>query len=457
MRTVRGLADYLPIAEHGIIGDLHTVALVDTDGTIDWYCCPRFDSPSVFGAILDKKRGGYCRIAPATGQWTPKQLYLPDTNVLITRFLTATGVAEVQDFMPIHSGQAAHRHRLVRRILGVRGEMRFLLEVEPRFNYARDEHEVVFHEKGAVFKSSSLCLALQTALPLEFTGTGVACEFTLRPGESATFVLEQVPETYIPRAYSGGREPRGVRAHGRVLAALALAVPLPGTLARDAAPVGADAEADDVQADRGDRRSADDEPPGADRRRAELGLPLHVDPRLGVLALRASAARLHRRGRGLHGLADRAVPRAEGLAARPASDHVRDRRPRRPRGGAPRTPGGLPRLCSGADRQRSRRPAAARHLRRADRLRVSLQPPRRAHPLRRLGRPRPDRRLGVRELGPGRRGHLGGPRRPPALHVLEADVLGRARAGDQDRRSLARCRPIAAAGNPRATGSSARS
>jgi GH15 family glucan-1,4-alpha-glucosidase len=202
MRTVRGLAEYLPIAEHGIIGDLHTVALIDTDGTIDWYCCPRFDSPSVFGAILDKKRGGYCRIAPATGQWTPKQLYLPDTNVLITRFLTATGVAEVQDFMPIHSGQAAHRHRLVRRILGVRGEMSFLLEVEPRFNYARDEHETVFHEKGAVFKTADLCLAVQTALPLDFTGTGVACEFTVKPGESATFVIEQVPETYIPRAYS---------------------------------------------------------------------------------------------------------------------------------------------------------------------------------------------------------------------------------------------------------------
>jgi len=75
MRSVRGLADYLPIAEHGIIGDLHTVALIDTDGTIDWYCCPRFDSPSVFGAILDKRRGGYCRIAPATGQWTPKTAY----------------------------------------------------------------------------------------------------------------------------------------------------------------------------------------------------------------------------------------------------------------------------------------------------------------------------------------------------------------------------------------------
>src|SRR5438874_3860293 len=118
MRTVKGLADYLPIAEHGIIGDLHTVALIDTDGTIDWYCCPRFDSPSVFGAILDKERGGFYRITYAGEDWVPKQLYFPDTNVLITRFLTSGGVGEVQDFMPIQEGAAQHRHRLIRRVLG---------------------------------------------------------------------------------------------------------------------------------------------------------------------------------------------------------------------------------------------------------------------------------------------------------------------------------------------------
>src|SRR5262252_7579319 len=91
-------ARYLPIAEHGLIGDLHTVALVGTDGTIDWYCCPRFDSPSVFGAILDADRGGLFRIAPEGQDWRSKQLYLPDTNVLITRFLMRGGVGEVQDF-----------------------------------------------------------------------------------------------------------------------------------------------------------------------------------------------------------------------------------------------------------------------------------------------------------------------------------------------------------------------
>ena len=123
-------ARYLQIAEHGLIGDLHTVALVGTDGTIDWYCCPRFDSPSVFGAILDADRGGVFRIAPAGEGWSSKQLYLPDTNVLITRFLMPEGVGEVQDFMPpASSGEAAHRQRIIRRVLAVRGQMQFVVDV----------------------------------------------------------------------------------------------------------------------------------------------------------------------------------------------------------------------------------------------------------------------------------------------------------------------------------------
>jgi GH15 family glucan-1,4-alpha-glucosidase len=196
------MTDYLPIAEHGIIGDLHSIALVGTDGTIDWYCCPSFDSPSVFGAILDKTRGGFYRIAPTQDDWTPKQLYLPDTNVLITRFLTPAGVGEVQDFMPIQRGVAAHRHRLIRRVLGVRGEIGFRVDVQPRFNYGRDPHQVVFHENGAVFKSSGLTLALESVVPLHYAEPGATCEFTLLPGEVATFVLEAVPETYVPQRYS---------------------------------------------------------------------------------------------------------------------------------------------------------------------------------------------------------------------------------------------------------------
>jgi GH15 family glucan-1,4-alpha-glucosidase len=197
-----GLPDYLPIAEHGIIGDLHSVALVGTDGSIDWYCCPALDSPSVFGAILDRARGGYYRIAPAAADCTTKQLYLPDTNVLITRFLTPEGVGEVQDFMPIERRGRQHHHRLVRRVLGVRGQMHFRLNIQPRFNYGRDDHRTFLHENGAVFRSPDICLALQTPLALNSDGRGLDCDFALGPGQSATFVLEQVPETYIPRSYS---------------------------------------------------------------------------------------------------------------------------------------------------------------------------------------------------------------------------------------------------------------
>jgi len=197
------LPGYLPIAEHGIIGDLHTVALVGTDGSIDWYCCPAFDSPSVFGAILDRSRGGYYRIAPVADRWTTKQLYLPDTNVLITRYLTPEGVGEVQDFMPIERVRGRrHHHRLIRRVLGVRGQMRLLLNIQPRFNYGRDDHSTFFYENGAVFRSPGLSLALETSLTLQPDGSGLQCEFTLDPGQSVTFVLEQVPETYVPRSYS---------------------------------------------------------------------------------------------------------------------------------------------------------------------------------------------------------------------------------------------------------------
>jgi GH15 family glucan-1,4-alpha-glucosidase len=193
---------YLPIADHGIIGDLHTVALVGANGTIDWYCCPAFDSPSVFAAILDKDKGGHYRIAPLEDDWTSKQLYFPDTNVLITRFFTPGGVGELQAFMPIaRTGEERHRHRLIRRVVAVRGSVRFRVELQPRFNYGRDPHETLQHEHGVVFDSPSLCLALQATTPIASDDHGVHSEFTLHAGESVTFVLEQVERGYIPRRY----------------------------------------------------------------------------------------------------------------------------------------------------------------------------------------------------------------------------------------------------------------
>jgi GH15 family glucan-1,4-alpha-glucosidase len=198
---MESMSGYLPIAEHGVIGDLHTVALVGTNGTIDWYCAPSFDSPSVFASILDKEKGGHFSITPSMECQT-KQLYLPDTNVLFTRFLTPAGVGEIQDFMPISTGRERHRHRLIRRVVCVRGEMPFELECEPRFDYGREEHETIRHEDGILFRAKSMALALEGPTELKTSVGGTRSEFTLRSGETATFVLEQVGRDGAPRTHS---------------------------------------------------------------------------------------------------------------------------------------------------------------------------------------------------------------------------------------------------------------
>jgi GH15 family glucan-1,4-alpha-glucosidase len=201
---------YLPIAEHGLVGDLHTVALVGSNATIDWYCCPAFDSPSVFGAILDQADGGFYSIRPTGDDWTSKQLYFPDTNVLITRFFASGGVGEVQDFMPIEAEPELHRHRLLRRVVVVRGAMEFQISVQPRFGYGREEHEVEMHPHGVLFRAPSLSLALEGAIAktmggtertLERQGPGVAATFAVEAGESRTFVLERVAPDHICRPY----------------------------------------------------------------------------------------------------------------------------------------------------------------------------------------------------------------------------------------------------------------
>ena len=149
------MTDYPLIADHGLIGDLQTVALVSTDGCVDWFCAPRFDSPSVFGSLLDADRGGHFRVRPTAGVFTGKQLYLPDTAVLVTRFLTEAGVGEVTDFMPvIADGTASATHRLVRMIRCVRGEMTFAIDIAPRFDYGRESCEVQLSDAGAVFRGA---------------------------------------------------------------------------------------------------------------------------------------------------------------------------------------------------------------------------------------------------------------------------------------------------------------
>ncbi|WP_406492749.1 glycoside hydrolase family 15 protein [Streptomyces sp. NBC_00846] len=190
---------YLPVAEHGLIGDLRSAALVDTNGTIDWYCCPRFDAPSVFASILDADRGGYFELA-ADAPTRTKQFYFPDTNVLITRFFAEDGVGEVQDFMPVlDDSREADRHRLIRRVVCVRGSLPFRARAAPRFEYGAQPHTVHVQQGQAVFESPSLTLALTSSVPLEVAGQDVWSLFKLHEGESAVFALDRVGGDVAPR------------------------------------------------------------------------------------------------------------------------------------------------------------------------------------------------------------------------------------------------------------------
>jgi GH15 family glucan-1,4-alpha-glucosidase len=183
---------YQPIENHGIIGDLFTVALVGMDGSIDFMCLPEFDSPSVFAALLDDKRGGRFQIAPLLEGARQRQLYLPDTCILLTRFLSDQGVAEVSDFMPI--ADTVHRHDIVRRVKTVRGEIAFRMVCQPRFDYARGVHTVERTRDGVLFVSTGehpMALRLRASVPLQVEDGAAVAEFRLRAEETASFILEQ--------------------------------------------------------------------------------------------------------------------------------------------------------------------------------------------------------------------------------------------------------------------------
>jgi GH15 family glucan-1,4-alpha-glucosidase len=196
---------YPPIAEHGLIGDLQTAALVATDGTIDWFCCPRFDSPSVFASLLDDRRGGRFALAPLTPTRTIKQMYLPASAILVTRFLSEAGIAEVVDFMPIDQPRMpSDRTQIVRAVRGIRGELEFEARVEPRFDYARQPHQVSVNGTTAVFESGAQRLAISSVSPLERDGDDVRSRFTVRAGDTHGFVLESGAAA-TPQPLGGGQ------------------------------------------------------------------------------------------------------------------------------------------------------------------------------------------------------------------------------------------------------------
>lgn len=182
---------YQPIENYGIIGNMRTVALVGMNGSIDWYCYPHFDSPSIFGAILDDKNGGCFRISAASDGGRHKQFYWPSTNVLVTRFLLTDGIAELEDFMPVGlPSDSPEFHHIYRRIRCVRGSVRISLACRPAFDYGRQTHDTLIEANGAKFKTSSMTLALSTAVPIRNDGHGgVSAEFVLSEGKSQVFIL----------------------------------------------------------------------------------------------------------------------------------------------------------------------------------------------------------------------------------------------------------------------------
>jgi len=194
------MSNYPLIADHGLIGNLQTAALVSTDGTIDWFCAPRFDSPSIFGSLLDEDRGGHLRTRPAVDTFTRHQLYYPDTAILVTRFLTESGVGEVVDFMPIASAAvASNRHQLVRMLRCVRGEMTFVVDIAPRFDYGREPYETHVSEDGVFFQGARSAMSLsivrepddaRLARVQRVSEQDLTFELTLTAGQMRGLVLE---------------------------------------------------------------------------------------------------------------------------------------------------------------------------------------------------------------------------------------------------------------------------
>lgn len=185
--------DYRPIEDYGLIGDMHTVALVSKDGSIDWCCLPRFDGPSVFGALLDADKGGSFQVSLRSDAMTTKQFYWPETNVLVTRFLSEDGVGEVRDFMPV-AGRAydPRQRQIIRTVRAVRGTVTFRITCLPAFNYGRDDHETELIREGACFTTSERALHLAAAVDLGQTDGGVEADVTLDEGESTTLIVRDI-------------------------------------------------------------------------------------------------------------------------------------------------------------------------------------------------------------------------------------------------------------------------
>src|SRR5215469_7145167 len=193
---------FQPIENYGVIGNMQSVALVGMTGSIDFLCYPNFDSPTVFCALLDDEKGGRFAIRPQLSNMRVRQLYLPETNILLTRFLAEEGVAELTDYMPIEEDEE-QPNEIVRTVSVIRGNVHFQVCCQPRFNYAAGKHEIKISDRCATFfPADSLCppMSLYSTVAIKEQSQDVVSTFTLKAGETATFILgsprakEQPPE-----------------------------------------------------------------------------------------------------------------------------------------------------------------------------------------------------------------------------------------------------------------------
>ncbi len=191
MSSSRQKAAYKPISDYGLIGNRRSAALVGIDGSIDWCCFPRFDSPSVFAAILDAKKGGQFSITPRE-EYTSTQRYVGDTNVLETEFVMADGVATVTDCMPLYEkqdGTLVELHQIIRYIQCQKGTVAFQIIYTPRPDYARVSANLSNQGDAVIWSDQERSMILRSPVPLEVVGDEAQGVFTLREGEGVVFVL----------------------------------------------------------------------------------------------------------------------------------------------------------------------------------------------------------------------------------------------------------------------------
>ena len=180
---------YKAISDYSVIGDMHSAALVANDGSIDWLCFPRFDSPSVFAALLDDGKGGRFRVGPSDPATRGVQRYLPESNVLRTDFHTPEGELTVTDFMPVGERLTESPHEVVRTLRCERGAAYVTASFEPRLDYARGRTAVAVDGRLATGRGANAVLALASDVELEGWEGGAGATFHLREGDTASFVV----------------------------------------------------------------------------------------------------------------------------------------------------------------------------------------------------------------------------------------------------------------------------